>query len=78
MREGEGCHFFDVRSGGEDALGAGEDNGADFRMGFEFKEGSIEFIDERGAEGVKCFESVECYCVWFSRWPCRGKVRRYR
>ena len=45
MREGEGCHFFDIRSGREGALGAGEDNGMDFGVGFKLEEGSIEFVD---------------------------------
>ena len=63
MRERESSHFFDVRSGGEDALGAGENNGTDFWMRFEFEEGSIEFVDERGIDGVKCFDAVERYCV---------------
>jgi hypothetical protein len=69
VREGEGRHFFDIRSGREGTLGAGEDNGVDFGVGFKFEEGSIEFVDERGVEGVECFEAVECYCVWVSMCP---------
>lgn len=59
MREGEGCHFFDVSASGESALGAREDNSTDFGMIFKFKKGAIEFVNERNAEGVKGFEPVK-------------------
>ena len=77
MRKGEGCHFFNVRPGREGALGASEDDGADFGVGLKFEEGDIEFIDERGVEGVKGFEAVECYCLWVSRGLC-GERSTYR
>jgi hypothetical protein len=70
LREGEGSHFFDVRSGREDALAAGQNNSADFGMGFKFEEGSVEFVDERGIEGIERFEAVERYCVLVSRESC--------
>jgi hypothetical protein len=78
LREGEGRHFFDIRSGREGALGAGEHNGVDFGVGFKIEESSIEFVDKRGVEGVKCFEAVECYCVWVSMWPCGEEFGVYR
>jgi len=60
-REGQRRHFFDVGTGGEGTLGAGQDYGADGGGGLEGAEGGVEFIDERGAERVKGFGAVDCY-----------------
>lgn len=59
LGEGEGGHLLDVCAGGEGALGAGEDDGADGGGGLELAEGVVEFGYEGGGEGVESFGTVE-------------------
>lgn len=62
LGEGQGRHLLDVGAGGEGALGAGEEDGADGGGLLEGEEGGVEFGDEGGGEGVEGFGAVEGYC----------------
>ena len=57
--EGQVLHLFDVGAGGEGALAACDDDGADGRVAIVGFEGAIEFVEERRAEGVEGFRAVE-------------------
>ncbi len=60
LLRGEGTHFVDVGAGGEGSVaGAGEDDGADFVVGFQVGYGGAEFPGEGEVHGVQHLGAVE-------------------
>lgn len=61
MAEGQVFHLFDVGTGGEGFLAAGEHDGAGGGVIIEGKEGGVELGEEGGGEGVEGAGAVEGY-----------------
>lgn len=66
LGEGEGGHLLDVCAGGEGALGAGEDDGADGGRGLELAEGLVEFGYQGSGEGIERLGAVKGYYIGVS------------
>src|SRR5262249_32803573 len=48
-----------VHASGKSASRAGDDHGANFRISFDFIEGSMQFLDQIPADGIHCFGTIE-------------------
>jgi len=74
-------HFFDVGAGGEGFRGTGQDNGGDGGVFVESGCAGVEFVDQRGEEGVEGFGSVEGdyrRTVMSAACKTQRKARRFR
>ena len=60
--KGQVLHLLDVCTGGEGALGAGEDDGANGLVGLVVAEGGVELEDEGRAEGIEGLGAVQLDC----------------